>query len=687
MGDNRITGRRRQQRALPREAPAIAETLRILIVEDSEDDALLVVSELEDCGLRVDWQRVQAEPQMRAALDNGSWDIVLSDYRMPGFDAPAALRLLKASGVDIPFIVISGTIGEDAAVSMMRAGAHDYLMKGHLIRLKEAVMREIEAARSRAERNRAERALAESEEKFRRVFHSVSDGILMADVKTRRLILANRAICIMLGYSEEEFLEMTARDIHPEKDLPVAMAAFEQQAEGTFPLASNIPVRRKDGTVFQADIDSTLITLDGHRYLLGCFRDMTEKNHYQASLIQSDRLASMGMLAAGVAHEINNPLFYVLYNLDTLAEMMPQFEECLRSLQNDLSNYLDADQLRGVFKKHRELFDPTTSRAISDHFGDALNGTEKIRDIVRGLSTFSRVEKNKQIPLDVEFAVECACSMAANEVKYRAQLVKEYRPTRKILGSEGRLSQVFLNLLINAAQAIDEGDLENNEIRIAIFENNDEVCVEVADTGKGIPRESLQHVFEPFYTTKAVGVGTGLGLAISRNIISEYGGHIEVTSEEGKGSCFLVRLPVANEESVSRVSAANPSLLPAVHGRILVVDDEQAVRSAMKRILEDHEVVDVPSGFEAREILERDQAFDLIVCDVMMPSMSGMELYSWLAETHPALTESVVFVTGGAFTPKARCFLDEIGNPRVEKPLDPNGFKRLISTLIINRRG
>ena len=570
---------------------------------------------------------------------------------------------------------------------MMRAGAHDYLTKGHLIRLKEAVMREIEASRSRSERNRAERALAESEEKFRRVFHSVSDGILMADIATRRLILANRAICTMLGYSEEAFLRMTVNDIHPEKDLPEVIAVFEQLAEGELSLAPNIPIKRKDGTVFRADINATLITLDGKRYLLGCFRDMTEKNNFQAKLVQSDRLASMGMLAAGMAHEINNPLFYVLFNLDTLAEAMPRFGERLRSLRDDLCNRLDADQLRHFFGRHNELFDPMTCQAMSNHFRDALNGTEKIRDIVRGLSTFSRVEKNKQIPVDVEFAVECACSMAANEIKYRAKLVRAYRPVRKVLGSEGRLSQVFLNLLINAAQAIDEGDLEHNEIRIAIFEDGDEACVEVSDTGKGISRKALEHVFEPFYTTKAVGVGTGLGLAISRNIIVEYGGNIEVTSAKGKGSCFLVRLPIANTDAVLQGHAPNPTLPPVVHGRILVVDDEQAVRTAMKHILADHDIVEAPSGFQACEILKEDQGFDLIICDVMMPSMSGAELYSWLAETHPSLAERVIFITGGAFTPKARSFLDKIGNPRMEKPLNPAGFRKMISTLIIDRRG
>jgi CheY-like chemotaxis protein len=254
-----------------------------------------------------------------------------------------------------------------------------------------------------------------------------------------------------------------------------------------------------------------------------------------------------------------------------------------------------------------------------------------------------------------------------------------------VWASEGKLSQVFLNLLINASHAVAEGHVETNRITIHTWAEGGDVFAEVKDTGNGIPAENLPRIFEPFFTTKPAGVGSGLGLAICRNIITEFGGDIRVESEIGKGTRFVVRLPVKGDGSQGAGGTAGPKAPPVVvaRGRILVVDDEELILRTMKRLLGgDHEVVTASSGEEARTILERDQAFDVILCDLMMPQMTGMDLHAWLVKVNADLTGRMVFITGGAFTPMASQYLASVPNRKLEKPLDAATLKRLVAELI-----
>ncbi|MHC4917824.1 MAG: sensor histidine kinase [Planctomycetota bacterium] len=209
------------------------------------------------------------------------------------------------------------------------------------------------------------------------------------------------------------------------------------------------------------------------------------------------------------------------------------------------------------------------------------------------------------------------------------------------------------------------------------------------DTGKGIPAENLESLFEPFFTTKPVGVGSGLGLSISKKIVTDLGGDISVHSRVGEGARFVVRIPIGQRETepVEAPAPATGEAAAVAPGRILVIDDEAPIRSIMQRLLgRRHEVVTAESGAAAMELLERDRGFDLIVCDMMMPAVSGMDLHQWLVELSPELAGNVVFITGGAFTPKARQYLAEVGNLRVEKPFDARNFSRLADELIVAAR-
>ncbi len=444
--------------------------------------------------------------------------------------------------------------------------------------------------------------------------------------------------------------------------------------------------RRKDGSTFVAMGHATALR-ETTGELLGYHQsviDVTERRSLQASLAQSDRLTSRGMLAAGVAHEINNPLSYVLYNLESMAEDLPRLLEGIRSAQAE-QDALDADGATVAPDESDKAVSPWMLEDLIERTREAGDGARRIRDIARGLGAFSRVERDELIPLDLHAAIEHAINMCFNEIKYRARLVKDFRPVPTILASEGRLAQVVLNLLVNAAHAIDEGDVEHNEIRIRTWSEGDDAFFEVRDTGKGIPPKDLDQLFEPFFTTKPVGVGSGLGLSICKSIVSGYDGEIAVKSKVGEGTSLTVRLPIRRAETgqVETHGAAEPAADPAERGRILVVDDEAPIRSILKRLLgTHHEIVTAKSGAAAQELLERDRSFDLIICDMMMPMMSGMDLHKWLVETDPDLAENLLFITGGAFTPKSSEYMAGVKNLQVEKPFNSRDLRRLVSGLV-----
>jgi signal transduction histidine kinase len=251
----------------------------------------------------------------------------------------------------------------------------------------------------------------------------------------------------------------------------------------------------------------------------------------------------MGMLAAGVAHEINNPLSYVLYNVESLAQDLPKLVGAAKRCFAALHDLVGSEALAEIAGDGALMLQPATLDDAVDRAREALAGSRRIKAISRGLGTFSRVERVERSMVDLRYAIGCAVSMAQNEIKYRARLVEDYGQVPAVLASEGKLSQVFLNLLINAAHATDEGHVEANRIGIRTWTENGSVLAEVTDTGNGIPKENLERIFDPFFTTKPVGEGTGLGLTISHKIVEEHSGFIDVKSEPGKGTSFIITLP------------------------------------------------------------------------------------------------------------------------------------------------
>jgi PAS domain S-box-containing protein len=382
-------------------------------------------------------------------------------------------------------------------------------------------------------------------------------------------------------------------------------------------------------------------------------RDISAKKQTEAQLIVSDRMASVGTLAAGVAHEINNPLAAVLANLE-LAQ-----REVAR-----LAQHTHVGELGELVHEAREAAD-------------------RVRQIVRDLRVFSRSEEEQLGAVDVRAVLDSTLRIAWNEIRHRARLVRDFQDVPPVLGNESRLGQVFVNLLVNAAQAIPEGLAETNQITVRTRVRDDRVAVDVVDTGTGMSPAVLHRLFTPFFTTKPVGVGTGLGLSICQRIVTAMGGEIRVDSAPGQGSSFSVLLPFAPAGRAPASAEAPARVRQGRRGRVLVIDDEALIALAVRRMLADeHHVETVGRAEDALARLRAGERYDVILCDLMMPQVTGMDLHATLAREIPELTDRMIFMTGGAFTLRARQFLDGIPNPRIEKPFDAQLLRALVDGLV-----
>lgn len=448
------------------------------------------------------------------------------------------------------------------------------------------------------------------------------------------------------------------------------------------PAISSIPV-----LAMSADDTAKAAAIDADYYLKKPFEypvllDVLHRIIETKRLAHLDRMASLGTLAAGIAHEINNPLTYVIANLQLLEEELPRVFQDSLAHRHKASGTQSAEHLAGTINRLSEL---------GARLRDALEGAERIRSIVLHVKTFSRAGDEHRVLVDVRSVLDSSIKVVWNEIRQRARLAKEYGHTPLVHANPGQLGQVFLNLLLNAAHAIREDDPNQNLIRVSTFTSGTgQVVVQVSDSGAGIPSDIRHRIFDPFFTTKPLGVGTGLGLSICHGIVRSLDGTISVDSEVGKGSTFRVVLPACTPEETLPAQPASQSVPGVRRGKVLIVDDEPRVATALRSMLEaDHDTFIALTGAEALEVLERDavrDSFDIILCDLHMPDMSGMDLHAHLASTRPAVAERIVFMTGGAFTERAREFLARTKNACIEKPLGLDALRSLVTTKMRERQ-
>ena len=634
------------------------------------------------------------------AITAQKWQIAICECTDSRADIEIILRHIRDFGADMPVLLVGAAAQESNMARLLDAGAMDYFTNSRLKRLWPAIQREMTARETRLKlrqtRSHLDEKIAELEikslgaqqaesnlkkEETRRqvLMNASSDGIAIFN-QEHEVVEANHRFAEMLGYTHDEVLKLHTWDLEVNMNEADIRAAFGNlaQTSATFETVH----RRKDGSTYDVEVSASGTLVGDEPMVFTVSRDITEKKKIQASLAQSDRLTSMGMLAAGVAHEINNPLAYVLYHMETLAKEMPACEQKLRSFRKTCQTLVSDSGAPALQNDFYESFGAIDFDKCNKRIREALEGTRRIQDIASALSTFSRVERRQLVAVDVHYTIECAANMAFNEIKYRAKFVKDFGSISTVMASEGHLSQVFLNLLINAVHALEEGNVEDNEIRVRTWQEDDNIFIEVRDTGKGIPKENMSRIFEPFFTTKGVGEGSGLGLSISRNIITGYGGQIDVESEVGIGTRFVVRLPICAMYTETDDFQEELPVAAPVSGRVLIIDDEVNILNALADILYDYTVTTAATARQAMTVIQKEPAFDAILCDLMMPEITGMAFHEWLMQNYPSLTDKIIFVTGGAFTPSAREFLTRIENQVLNKPFNLAQLKQAVADMV-----
>ncbi|WP_428266186.1 ATP-binding protein [Haliangium sp.] len=503
-------------------------------------------------------------------------------------------------------------------------------------------------------------------QRFRAVLDQANEGIFVVDPRTTRFVDVNDTACRMLRYTRPELLTLGPQDI----EIDFALHTREQwidymlevMAVGTLPYEG--VHRRKDGSTYPVETTWSIKPFEGDEYLLGVCRDITEKRRIQADLRQaeetlrvSDRLTTVGTMAAGIMHEINNPLSYVSGNIEFC-------EDRLQELPDALPRELHAEMLQAL--------------------REAGEGTDRMSRIVRDLRTFSRRDDDSVSAVGVHEVLESSINIAMNQIRQRAGLERDFGDRLHVMANEPRLGQVFLNLLINAAQAIPPGDSAHQRIVVRARRDGEDVLVEIRDTGAGMSEQVMARIFDPFFTTKPIGVGTGLGLSICKNIVESLSGTISVASARGRGTTFSIRLPAAADAPASparRLSDADGRRAGTYEhvprGRVLVIDDDERAARALRRYLSHHQG-EVET--DARRALERflSESFDAVFCEISMPDFGGLDFYHQVALRAAERLPRLVLVRSGPLAQPAEEFLANSEVACTSKPYDADEVRRLV---------
>jgi two-component system cell cycle sensor histidine kinase/response regulator CckA len=591
--------------------------LNLLLVEDSLDDAALILDHLASSGLKVSTTRVDTEAAFVAAL-TPDIDLICSDFSLPAFSHTRAFDLFKQSGLDLPFIVVSGTIGEMRAVECLRAGITDYVLKDHLDRLAPVIRRALAEAADRARRRNIEEQLRKSEARFRATFENAALGIALAEPSTRP-IACNVALQRLLGYSEDELLSMTFRDLTHPDDLAADLAMYQELLDGKRD-HYQIEKRyiRKGGQVVHTRLTASAVrAADGSlEYAIRMVEDITERKNLEAQLLRAQRLESIGTLAGGIAHDLNNVLAPILMSCQLLK--------------------LDAR-------------DDHTRKLINAIKHNAERGA----DLIKHILSFARGAQERRIPILARQLVREIVGIATGTFPKSIQVRADLPPDLwTVSGDPTQLHQVLLNLCVNARDAMPSGGelsitAENVELDAERAAVNPEgkagpyVVFKVSDTGTGIPPDIRDKIFDPFFTTKEIGKGTGLGLFTALGIVKSHGGFMVLQTQPGKGTTFYIWLPAMSTHPAADTDSDEPRILPRGHGEIvLVVDDEASVRTITKQTLEayGYSVLTAADGVDALATYARRlDDIQVVLTDTMMPLMDGTTLIYALKKLNPSV--------------------------------------------------
>jgi len=625
-------------------------SLRLLLIEDSEDDAQLLVHELKRAGYDVRYERVDTEETLTAALNRQTWDLAIGDYSMPQFSGMAALRIIQERGLDLPFISVSGTITEEMAVAAMRAGAKDYVTKGHLQRLIPAIERELRESEARA-------ALRDAEASFATLVEFAPIGIYRSN-PAGQFLSVNSALVHMLGYdSADEVLQLDmGRDVYADTaerqrllDRDTYSDRQYDDVEATW--------KRKDGRLLQVQLSVRAVRNAAGQvdYYETFVRDVTDQRRLQQQLTQSQKMEAIGRLAGGVAHDFNNLLTVITSYSDLVFQDLPP----------DDPRRDDVDQVRkaadGAAALTRQLLAFSRQQVLEPKVIDLNSVVDNLKKILQ-----------RVIGEDVELTTVLAAELAA------------------VKADVSQIEQILMNLAVNARDAMPTGGKLTIETTNVDYDperqqrsdgSTEFVMLAVTDTGTGMDEATKARIFEPFFTTKQPGKGTGLGLATVYAIVTQAGGFIWVYSELGHGTSFKIYLPqvdaVATTAAVARVD------LPRGTETVLLVEDAAAVRAVARQVLQrqGYNVLEASDGEDALHLAARYQGtIDLVLTDVVMPRAGGRELAERLLTVRR--DTRVLYMSGYTDDSVVRHGILEGGVAYLQKPFSPEGLARKVREVL-----
>ncbi len=620
-------------------------TLRILCVEDREDDAQLVLRELRRAGYTLQHVRVDTAARLQQELRTGAWDAIVSDYAMPQFNAVAALQTLQASGKDLPFIIVSGIVGEDTAVAALKAGAHDFIPKGNLRRLVPALERELREAQGRRERRRAEEDLRRSTDTITAIFEASPLPIMILDHDSH-VVSWNPAAERVFGWSAHEIIGRRL-PITPDHDAEDHAHHLKRVLNGELISGEEVVRLRKDGTPLRLLVSAApLRDADGtiSRAML-LVTDITAQRELEEQFRQAHKMEAVGRLAGGIAHDFNN----VLTAIQGYATLL------LADIPEDDSRHGDAAEI--------------------------LAAAERAASFTLQLLAFSRKQVVQRVAVDLAAVVSDLYRLLDRMLNDNLQLRLDLSPgALPVLADRSQLEQVLINLVVNAGDAMAAGGqivVRMRRAPVTVEEASTHqvkpgsyIVIEVEDTGAGISADVLEHIFEPFYTTKEVGKGTGLGLSTVYGIVRQNAGFVRVRSAIASGTTFSIFLPelltavpaLPREKARIAVPVSAPECVS-----VLVVEDEVQIRNVIRRVLErsNYRVTIAADPGEALERLANEDSIDLLLTDILLPGMSGLELARAALALRPNLR--IMYMSG--YT-EAEMSID--GDPTyLEKPFTP----------------
>ena len=499
------------------------------------------------------------------------------------------------------------------------------------------------------EQKRLEEELKVSEERYKTLIENIEDIIYVTDAG-RRLKYFNNSFERSTGYSQEEIIGRNLTELFPKKSLDVVEKIWKKQISGEEIGVFDMEISTKAGDKKIIETRERVLWDKGKIVLIyGLGRDVTRRKLLEEHLIQSEKLASMGEMLSGVAHEINNPLTAIIGNSQLLMR------------KSDLDN----DVMRKVDTIQRE--------------------SARVHRIVQNLLSFARKEETKKEMMDINDIIKDVCDLVIYNVKVnniKINLGLEDNLTQTYIDSN-QIKQVFINILNNAIDAlIDNG---GGNIEIKSYKMVDAIRVEFKDDGPGIPDNIRKKIFDPFFTTKDVGKGTGLGLSISYGIVKNHNGEINVTSEKGVGTKFTVSLPIVVSDNIRSQSLSKKGKSDLKGKKILIVDDEESIRSFVDELLtgEGCIVEAVDNGAEAMEKMAK-KDFDVILCDIKMPGVSGKELFNFIKKNKSKLVDKMVFITGDLLSEDTKKFMKKTGSSFIEKPLQIDSLIEIVQNLFKN---